>query len=174
MSEEQPVTQPTPEQPSKKKFVPTEKWLAAQAKLREERLRNPEAFKRGGRPRGGSKKRLVKPPMVINKSEFQDAMAAKIQQMINRGFDKLETMLDSESLRNNPVGMSLMIKNLNDVFNGINVGGGLSRAKDSKEVMKIDGKEFDTEALIRFNKSANIENLADVQRIIENKTADNK
>lgn len=155
------------EKKKRKPFVPTQKWLDAQARLKQERITNPEKFK----PRFYSNRYTKKPKVpenLLSRSEYNQVKLGVIQRLSEKAFKTLEEQIDNASSTGNPVATSLVLKNLNDISNSIQEGGGLSKAKETKELMQIDGKQLNREALIRLNESADIENLSDLQRLIDN------
>lgn len=157
MPEEEPIKK------ERKPFVPSAKWLAAQEMLKEKRKNDPDYFKnKNPKP----KKRAGRPP-TVSRAEFSDTMAGEIQQMMNMATGKLKLQLENANEKGNPVQMSLVLKNLNDI-NAANQGSvGLSRAKDSKNLMKLEGKDLSNDALIKLSRSANITDLSDIDRLIK-------
>lgn len=149
----------------RKPWMPSPKWLEAQEKLKYDRIHNPQKFI----PKPKNKKRKGSLVPGLSRADFNDATIAKTQKLIKTAFEKLEGMLNSDTMKTNPVGMSLVIKNLSDINNATQGSGALSRANESKSVMEMDGKSLNREGLIAFNSSANITDLANLERFTEPK-----
>lgn len=156
----------------KKPFNKSEKWLAAQARLAQERITNPEKFRPKNIRRGPIQQKKIVPQ--ISRTEFNDATISRVQRMMNMAFSKLEQQLENSKENGNPVATSLVLKNLNDISNSTQGSGALSKAKETKDLMRLDGKQLDREALIAMNQSATITNLADVQQFIDRKEQNSK
>lgn len=151
---------------NRKPFNKTPKWLAAQERLKQERITNPEKFKPKTKTRSPRKNRTITKPSQT-RSEFNDFVIAEGQLAMREMFDQFKEMLNTGKFKTNPVGATLAMKNINDLINSTTGSGAISKSKETKDLMNLHGNKINREGLIALNQSANITNLADIQQFID-------